>query len=160
MARASRILVEGIREVPGPKRTVAVGRVDAIGAFTAKYGNWDIGGGLGAMLATAVPVPAVLGWFDARAEFIRLGHDLVRDFTERRSGLSRHSRTQRLAAARHDAARRGGGYALHVLDGVRRRDEHGDVGAGPRAGVGAPLQLARRRLRAPACDVPGGVRRR
>lgn len=38
----------------GPKRTVAVGKFDAIGAFTAKYGEWDIGGGLAAMLTTAL----------------------------------------------------------------------------------------------------------
>ena len=53
----------------------------------------------GAMLATATSVPAVLGWFDAKAEFIRLSHDLVRQLSERRSGLSRYDRTERLAAA-------------------------------------------------------------
>lgn len=45
------------RQLPplsGPKRTVAVGKFDAIGAFTAKYGEWDIGGGLAAMLTTAL----------------------------------------------------------------------------------------------------------
>lgn len=49
-----KILTESVTAIPGPKRTVAVGRVDAIGAFTAKHGNWDIGGGLGAMLTTAL----------------------------------------------------------------------------------------------------------
>ncbi len=47
----------GPRQLPpisGPKRTVAVGKFDAIGAFTAKYGEWDIGGGLAAMLTTAL----------------------------------------------------------------------------------------------------------
>jgi hypothetical protein len=53
----------------------------------------------GAMLATATSVPAVLGWFDAKAEFVRLSHDLVRQIAERRSGLSRFDRTERLAAA-------------------------------------------------------------
>ncbi len=43
-----------IPRVHGPKRTVAVGKFDAIGAFTATYGNWDIGGGLAAMLTTAL----------------------------------------------------------------------------------------------------------
>ena len=38
----------------GPKRTVAVGKFDAIGSFTSKYGDWDIGGGLAAMLASAL----------------------------------------------------------------------------------------------------------
>ena len=39
---------------PGPKRTVAVGKFDAIGSFTQKYGDWDIGGGLAAMLTSAL----------------------------------------------------------------------------------------------------------
>lgn len=48
------ILTETIPEIAGPKRTVSVGKFDAIGAFTAKYGNWDIGGGLSAMMTTAL----------------------------------------------------------------------------------------------------------
>ena len=35
----------------------------------------------GAMLATATSVPAVLGWFDAKAEFVRLSHDLLHQLT-------------------------------------------------------------------------------
>lgn len=50
----SKILTMPIAEVNGPKRTVAVGKFTAIGAFTDKYGSWDIGGGLGAMLASAL----------------------------------------------------------------------------------------------------------
>ena len=38
----------------GPKRTVAVGKFDAIGSFTQKYGDWDIGGGLAGMLTSAL----------------------------------------------------------------------------------------------------------
>lgn len=41
-------------KLSGPKRTVAVGKFDAIGAFTSKYGGWDIGGGLAAMLTSAL----------------------------------------------------------------------------------------------------------
>jgi curli biogenesis system outer membrane secretion channel CsgG len=41
-------------KISGPKRTISVGKFDAIGAFTAKYGNWDIGGGLSAMMTTAL----------------------------------------------------------------------------------------------------------
>ncbi|MGB8276063.1 MAG: CsgG/HfaB family protein [Alphaproteobacteria bacterium] len=48
------LLTEEIPPVTGPKRTVAVGKFDAIGAFTSKYGNWDIGGGLAAMLTSAL----------------------------------------------------------------------------------------------------------
>lgn len=44
-------------------------------------------------------VPGLLGWLGARAEFVRLGHDLVRAASEKRSGLSRYDRTQRLEAA-------------------------------------------------------------
>ncbi|MFC7546210.1 NACHT domain-containing protein [Plantactinospora sp. GCM10030261] len=53
----------------------------------------------GVLLAGSVPVPALLGLFDAKAEFVRLGHDLVRAVSERRSGLSRYDRTRRLEAA-------------------------------------------------------------
>jgi len=41
-------------KLSGPKRTVAVGKFDAVGSFTQKYGNWDIGGGLAAMLTSAL----------------------------------------------------------------------------------------------------------
>jgi hypothetical protein len=51
-----------------------------------------------AMLAGS-PLPDVLGWFDAKAELVRLGHELVREVSERRSGLSRYDRTHRLEAA-------------------------------------------------------------
>ncbi|MEU4780763.1 hypothetical protein [Micromonospora sp. NPDC023633] len=53
----------------------------------------------GLMLSAAPVFPAVLAWFDAKAEFVRLGHELVRGLTERRSGLSRYGRTQRIEAA-------------------------------------------------------------
>lgn len=48
------ILTEAIAEIPGPKRVVAVGTFTSTGAFDAKYGRWDVGGGLAAMLATAL----------------------------------------------------------------------------------------------------------
>jgi len=35
----------------GPKKTIAVTRFDAIGSFVAQHGDWDVGGGLAAMLA-------------------------------------------------------------------------------------------------------------
>ncbi|MEU8818566.1 hypothetical protein [Actinoplanes sp. NPDC048796] len=54
----------------------------------------------GGLLLAAVPAfPAVLGLFDAKAEFARLGKELVRDAAEKRSGLSRHNRTRRIEAA-------------------------------------------------------------
>jgi hypothetical protein len=53
----------------------------------------------GILLGAAVGVPALLGWLEARAEFARLCQDLVKVFSERRSGLSRYARTERLYAA-------------------------------------------------------------
>ncbi|WP_229403518.1 NACHT domain-containing protein [Micromonospora okii] len=53
----------------------------------------------GALLAASVPVPALLGIFDAKAEFVRLGHELMRGAAEKRSGLSRYGRSRRLEAA-------------------------------------------------------------
>ncbi|MCX4470862.1 hypothetical protein OOK41_11180 [Micromonospora sp. NBC_01655] len=53
----------------------------------------------GVLLAASVSTPALLGIFDAKAEFVRLGHDLVRSVVEQRSGLSRYGRTRRLEAA-------------------------------------------------------------
>lgn len=40
--------------LPGPKRTVVVDKFESNGQFDAAYGNWDVGGGLAAMLATAL----------------------------------------------------------------------------------------------------------
>lgn len=54
-AQAPSTILEGeVPRVAGPKRTVSVGKFDTIGAFTAQYGNWDIGGGLSAMLTAAL----------------------------------------------------------------------------------------------------------
>ncbi|GAA1856746.1 NACHT domain-containing protein [Asanoa iriomotensis] len=53
----------------------------------------------GLMLGASIALPGVLSWFDAKAEFIRLSHDLVRKASEKRSGLSRYDRTQRFEAA-------------------------------------------------------------
>lgn len=36
----------------GPRKTIAVANFDAIGAFVAQYGGWDIGGGVAAMLVS------------------------------------------------------------------------------------------------------------
>lgn len=47
-------LTEEIPEIKGPKRTIAVGKFASIGSFDTKYGDWDVGGGLGAMLTTAL----------------------------------------------------------------------------------------------------------
>ncbi|BEL07698.1 hypothetical protein Q0Z83_058890 [Actinoplanes sichuanensis] len=51
------------------------------------------------MLGTAPVLAEVLSWFDAKAELGRLSRQLVRDLSERRSGLSRHGRTERIEAA-------------------------------------------------------------
>jgi hypothetical protein len=51
------------------------------------------------MLALLGPFRDVLGWFDAKAELSRVTADLVTRLAEKRSGLSRYERTQRLEAA-------------------------------------------------------------
>ena len=43
------VLTNPIRGISGPKRRIAVGTFDAVGALTAYYGNRNIGGGRGAM---------------------------------------------------------------------------------------------------------------
>ncbi|WP_405090637.1 hypothetical protein OG767_24155 [Micromonospora sp. NBC_01392] len=70
----------------------------------------------GVLLAASVPVPALLGIFDAKAEFVRLGHELVRGVSEKRSGLSRYGRTQRLEAAHAVIAVTAFFEALHDVD--------------------------------------------
>jgi NACHT conflict system protein len=57
-----------------------------------------ITGGLLLAAAPAMPL-VVLGLFDAKAEFIRLSRELVRGVGERRAGLSRSGRTERIEAA-------------------------------------------------------------
>ncbi|MCK2243212.1 MULTISPECIES: NACHT domain-containing NTPase [unclassified Crossiella] len=52
-----------------------------------------------AMLAAAPGSAEVLGWFDAKSDLIRHGHDLVNGLSERLRGLHRFDRTQRLEAA-------------------------------------------------------------
>jgi curli biogenesis system outer membrane secretion channel CsgG len=54
MPAAPGVLKGSVPKVKGPKRVVAVARFDAVGSFTAVYGNWDVGGGLEAMLITAL----------------------------------------------------------------------------------------------------------
>lgn len=53
----------------------------------------------GILLGAAITAPALLAWIEARAEFAHLCQDLVRAFSEHRSGFSRYDRTQRLQAA-------------------------------------------------------------
>ena len=79
-----------------------LGYADAIrlpggGASENVTGLDEVTGGV--LLGASVAVPALLGWFEARAEFAQLCQELVRSFAGHRSGLSRRSRTQRLAAA-------------------------------------------------------------
>ena len=38
----------------GPKRSIVVDKFDTLSTFTAAYGTWDVGGGLAAMLTTAL----------------------------------------------------------------------------------------------------------
>jgi curli biogenesis system outer membrane secretion channel CsgG len=48
------VLSAPIQSVKGPKRAVAVGTFTTLGSVSEKYGDWDVGGGMGAMLTTAL----------------------------------------------------------------------------------------------------------
>lgn len=48
------ILTGSVPQIEGPKRVVSVGKFDAIGSFEQQYGDWDIGGGMSAMMTTAL----------------------------------------------------------------------------------------------------------
>ncbi|MEJ3745328.1 hypothetical protein WEI85_48305 [Actinomycetes bacterium KLBMP 9797] len=92
----------------------------------------------GVIAAAAVPVPAVLGLLDAKNELVKLGHKLIGGLAERRSGLSRHGRTERLAAAHEVIAVTAyfealGEAELPVPFGELEltRDEQSKLGGGP-----------------------------
>jgi hypothetical protein len=53
----------------------------------------------GIMLGAATAVSEVLSWFDAKADFVRLSHDLVNAVVESKRGIRRFDRTQRIEAA-------------------------------------------------------------
>lgn len=53
----------------------------------------------GILFGASIRIPALLGLFEARAEFIRLSKQLVNHFSQSLSGLTRWGRTQRLEAA-------------------------------------------------------------
>ncbi|SCL68710.1 hypothetical protein GA0070606_4856 [Micromonospora citrea] len=74
--------------------------VRLLGGEKSRFVDWfDRLTGWSLLGASAAGVPGALGIFDAKAEFVRLGHELVRGVVEKRSGLSRYGRTQRLEAA-------------------------------------------------------------
>src|SRR6185369_8159645 len=51
---AEPILSRKIPQVPGPKRTIAVGAIDAMGPQAAGASGWNVGGSVAAMLTTAL----------------------------------------------------------------------------------------------------------
>lgn len=53
----------------------------------------------GVILGAAPAMPAALALLDAKTELIKIGSGLITRLRERRSGLSRFDRTQRLSAA-------------------------------------------------------------
>ncbi|MBP2323015.1 hypothetical protein JOF56_003400 [Kibdelosporangium banguiense] len=53
----------------------------------------------GIMFGAATVVSDVLSWFDAKADFVRLSHDLVNAVIEAKRGIRRFDRTQRIEAA-------------------------------------------------------------
>ena len=48
------ILQGPVQTIPGPRRTIAVGQIDAIGALAPAGTAWNVGGSLSAMLSTAL----------------------------------------------------------------------------------------------------------
>ncbi|WP_433493916.1 NACHT domain-containing protein [Micromonospora sp. CA-248089] len=74
--------------------------VRLLGGEKSKVVDWfDKLVGWSLLGASVVGVKDALGIFDAKAEFVRLGHELMRNVAEKRSGLSRFGRSQRLEAA-------------------------------------------------------------
>ncbi|WP_053734388.1 NACHT domain-containing NTPase [Nocardia sp. NRRL S-836] len=70
----------------GKRESALVTALDRLAGFTL------LGGAAGG-------VSELLGWFDAKTDFVRLSHELLVKAGEKRSGLSRYSRTERLHAA-------------------------------------------------------------
>ena len=79
-------------KILGDGESRLVGLLD--GAATAGLAAWTA-----TAWATGNDVSAALNLFDLKDEVVRFGRDAVRRIAERRSGLSRFDRTQRLAAA-------------------------------------------------------------
>ncbi len=79
-------------KILGDTKSRLVGLLD--GAATLGLAAWTA-----TAWASGTDPSAALNLFDLKDEVIRFGHDAVRRIAERRSGLSRFDRTQRLAAA-------------------------------------------------------------
>ncbi|MEU8085504.1 ATP-binding protein [Micromonospora sp. NPDC049101] len=91
--------------------------VRLLGGENSRFFTWfDKLTGWSLLGASVAGVPGALGIFDAKAEFVRLGHELVRNVSEQRSGLSRYDRTQRLEAAHAVIAVTAFFEALHDVD--------------------------------------------
>ncbi|MCG5439606.1 NACHT domain-containing protein [Micromonospora foliorum] len=74
--------------------------VRLLGGENSRFVTWfDKLTGWSLLGASVGGMPGALSIFDAKAEFVRLGHELVRNVSDQRSGLSRYDRTQRLEAA-------------------------------------------------------------
>ena len=54
IATFSAVAAEPVDALVGPKRSIVVDKFDSLSTFNAAYGNWDVGGGLSAMLTTAL----------------------------------------------------------------------------------------------------------
>jgi len=50
----SALAAEPAEALVGPKRSIVVDKFDSLSTFNTAYGNWDVGGGLSAMLTTAL----------------------------------------------------------------------------------------------------------
>jgi curli biogenesis system outer membrane secretion channel CsgG len=54
MSTLSALAADPAEAYAGPKRSIVVDKFDSLSTFAAAYGTWDVGGGLSAMLTTAL----------------------------------------------------------------------------------------------------------
>ncbi|WP_143253897.1 NACHT domain-containing protein [Amycolatopsis keratiniphila] len=70
----------------GPKENAAVAALDRL-----------VGGAL--LGSVAFGATELLGWFDAKVDFIKISHEVLGKLAEKQRGLSRYARTERVSAA-------------------------------------------------------------
>ncbi len=107
----------------GPKKTIAVTKFDAHGAFVAKYGGWDIGGGLAAQLVSEL---------NRTNRFIVVDRaDLKAVLREQQMGLEKLTKT---------GAPRAGNLlgAQHLIRGSVTQFDQAESGGGISFGISLP----------------------
>ncbi|MFI9559094.1 NACHT domain-containing protein [Nonomuraea endophytica] len=90
---------DAVRLIGGTSRTVRL--LDALlgGSLLGVSALGLTVGAVGTFPAAAAAGAAALGWFDAKAELVRLGHQLVGSLPDRLTHAARHTRSELLHAA-------------------------------------------------------------